>query len=117
MSQVNTLGERMDKSFDEVKGMMSAFDERVRAIEKGEAGCQAIVAGRLDAAWKKLDEHTSKLAEIEKIVSDQVLVVANLITSQKQLKEIMRWVLGIFTMILAAVLIALITGQAQVVFK
>jgi hypoxanthine-guanine phosphoribosyltransferase len=116
-NQIRTLGESMAKNFDEVKGMLNAFDARVRSIETGEAGCQAIVASRLDAAWKKLDEHTSKLNDTEKIVNTQVLVVDKLIDSQKQLKEILRWILGVITTIFIAIFIALATGQAQVIFK
>jgi hypothetical protein len=117
LAQLKTLGENTNKNFEEVKGMMSSFDERVRGIEKGEAGCQAMVAGRLDAAEKKLNEHTSDLEKLEKLIADQVLLVTKLIESQKQLKVIMNWALGIGTTVLIAVLIMFATGQATVVFK
>lgn len=115
--QIKTLGENVDKRIDEVKGMMSSFDERVRGIEKGEIGCQALVAGRLNAAEKKLDEHTSMLADLEKLVANQVLVVSQLIESQKGLNNILKWVLGIFTAVIIVIVIGLATGQAYVVFK
>jgi hypothetical protein len=116
-AQLNSLGERMEKNFDEVKAMMNGFDARVREIEKGEAGCQALVSGRIDAAWKKLDEHTSSLKEIENIVSQQVLVVTQLIESQRQLKDIFKWVLGIVTAVIIVIFIGLATGQATVIFR
>jgi len=115
--ELNSLGERMEKNFDEVKAMMNGFDSRVREIEKGEAGCQAIVTSRLDAAWKKLDEHTDSLKDIEKIVQDQLLIVSQLIESQKQIKDILKWVLGIVTAVIVVVVIGLATGQATVVFR
>jgi hypothetical protein len=115
--QIKTLGESMNKSFDEVKGAMFNFDERVRGIEKSEVGCQAVVSGRLDAAEKKLDEHTSMLADLEKLVANQVLLVSQLIESQKGLNNILKWILGIFTAVIVVIVIGLATGQAQVVFK
>ena len=116
-SQLNSLGERMEKNFDEVKAMMNGFDSRVREMEKGEAGCQTITSGRIDAAWKKLDEHTDSLKDIEKIVQAQLLIVSQLIESQKQIKDILKWVLGIVTAVIVVVVIGLATGQATVVFK
>jgi len=116
-SQLNSLGERIEKNFDEVKAMMNGFDSRVREMEKGEAGCQAITSGRIDAAWKKLDEHTKTLEDIEKIVQDQLLIVSQLIESQKQIKDILKWALGIVTAVIVVVVIGLATGQATVVFK
>jgi len=117
LAQLKTLGDNTVKNFDEVKGMMSGFDNRLRGIEKGEAGCQAVVFGKLDSAWKKLDEHTSELNGLEKLIKDQAMVVQDLIASQKQLKVIMNWALGILTAVIIAVLIMFATGQATVVFK
>jgi hypothetical protein len=117
LAQIKTLGETTNKNFIEVKGMMSDFDERVRGIEKLEFVCQAATGGRLDAAEKKLSEHTSDLDKLEELIRSQALVVQDLITSQKQLKVIMNWALGIITAVIIAVLIMFATGQATVVFK
>ena len=117
LAQVKTQGESMNNSFDEVKGMMRAFDERMRDIETGEAGCQAFTTGRLDAAWKKLDEHSGDLKDLKTIVSDQVLLVADIIKYQKQIQKFMNWLLGILTTVMMAVLILFATGRAQVIFK
>lgn len=66
--QIDNLGERMDKSFAELKDMMRSFDERLLSFnerlhnaENREAGCQPILTARLDAAFRKLDEHERKI--------------------------------------------------------
>src|SRR3989304_618818 len=114
LDQIKTLGESMTKGFDEVKGAMSKFDDRVRGIEKGEVGCQAVTFGRLGAAEKKLDEHTTDLKDLEELIRAQAMVVTDLIASQKQLKVIMNWVLGIVTAVIIALIIMFATGQATV---
>jgi len=116
-SQLNSLGERMEKNFDEVKVMMNGFDSRVREIEKSEAGCRALISERIDAAWNKLDEHTTTLKEINEIVTKQVLLVTQLIESQRQLKDILKWVLSIITAVIVVIVIGLATGQATVIFR
>ena len=63
--QVDALGERMDKGIDEIKRMLEAFDGRVRAVETREAGCQPILTGRMDAAWRTIDDHEVRIRTVE----------------------------------------------------
>jgi hypothetical protein len=116
-AQITALAEGMNRGFTEVKFMLQGFDERLRSLETREAGCQPIVQTRIDAAWRRLDEHDTKLNQVltlhQKLAQDQILMTSRM----KDLQGILKWVLGVFTGILLSILGALATGQATIVFK
>jgi hypothetical protein len=71
-AQIDQLAESMRAGFGEIKTMLQALDERVRCIEKNEAGTFPIVNSKLDAAWReidvlktKADDRLTRLAELE----------------------------------------------------
>lgn len=105
-SQISALEQRIEKGFDELKEMLKGFDERVRAVEQREAGCQPIITARLDAAFRKIDDHDLRLITVEKH--------ADRMMAAYQFMLFMGSALGLSVI---ALIWALITGQAQVVFK
>jgi chromosome segregation ATPase len=116
-AQLDALGERMDRNFEEIKAMMRSFDERVRAVETREAGCQPVIQARIDAAWRKLDEHDTSLRVLEKQLSEQTKNLNGVIEQQRSLYAILRWGVGILTALLTVTLGMFITGQAAIIFK
>ena len=95
-TQITSLGTRMEKGFDELKEIVSGFDQRVRTVELKEANCNPILTARVDSAWLKLNEHEASIKELVKISTE--LVYTN---------RILKWLLGIFTVIMGAFLIKL----------
>lgn len=97
--QLNDIGERMEKGFDRLEKLMTGVEVRVREVEKREASCSPMLQGRLDAAWREIDEHKVKIEKLEKAV--EALVQTN---------SILKWLLGVSTTVLVALLIKLIVG-------
>ncbi len=112
-AQIDNLGERMEKGFDELKDMILSFDTRVRGLETREAGSQPVFTAGLEAARKRLDEHELQLRGLEKDISKLTLDCSKLTVAYGVLVFI-----GSSALLSVIALIwALITGQAEVVFK
>ena len=109
-SQVDLLGERMDKGFSELKEMLIRYEERLRGVETREVGSFAVVGSRLDAAWKKIDDHSEEL----KILSDSLSGIGK---SAALLETVSKWLLGVMTAIVVAVVIAFVTGRIDFVVR
>ena len=105
-TQINSLGTRMEKGFDEIKSIVSGFDVRVRNVELKEANCNPMLTSRVDAAWRKLDEHETTMKEFEKTFDELEKTVNELVSTNKVLK----WILGVLTALLVALLIKLVVG-------
>jgi hypothetical protein len=82
--QIVALGDRMEQGFSELKTIMTGVEGRVRGLEQREAGCQPIVQARMDAAWKRIDEHESEI----KRLSDAILEL-------RQTNKILTWLGGL----------------------
>jgi hypothetical protein len=104
--QMDALGENMQIGFKEVKEMLQGIESRVRGIENQEAGCQPLMMERLAGADAKIKRHDQDIEQLKDIVKE--LAFTN---------TILKWVLGLFTVILGAVLIGFATGQLQVVVR
>lgn len=111
-AQINGLGERMENSFLKVERMLDAIEQRMRGLEQREAGCQPLINSRLDAAWKVIDQHTALLDTMQRSIRQTEAAITKLTNTN----DILKWILGVFSAILAALLIALATGQARIVF-
>lgn len=107
---MDDLVRRLDQGFAEIKGMLTSFDERIRGLETREAGCQPLLTARLEAAWRKLDEHDAEIKTLSALVSTQNNQVSTM-------RGIASWALGLLTLILGAVLVALATGKATLIFR
>jgi hypothetical protein len=53
------------QAISEVKTIVSGLDERVRQLERATVEQSVTAAQRLDAAFRKIDEHTAQLREVE----------------------------------------------------
>lgn len=111
----------MDKGFDELKAMLGGYDLRIRDIEQSEAGRHPLLESRIDAAWRKIDEHGVELRALASRVdtdikaintrADKALLIA------ERLESVAKWMLGILTAVITALIIALITGRIDITIK
>jgi predicted RNase H-like nuclease (RuvC/YqgF family) len=109
-AQIDALGERMDKGFTELKDMLSRFDERLREQEKQTASCQPLMNSKLDAAWRRIDSHDAQLEKLQKALQDMA-------KTAEFLETVARWLLGIITAVIIAIVIAFLTGKIDIVIR
>lgn len=102
--QIDQIAQRMDQGFQRLEDLLRAYEERTRSIETREAACAPILTSKIDAAWRKLNDHESAIDALNKIVLDI-----------SQTNKILKWLLGVFTAILTALLIGIAIGQIQLV--
>lgn len=108
--QIDALGARMDKNFDELKGMIGVFDVRLRGSEMEQARTQPIMDSKINAAWSKVDKHEADLIALQKTVTDLAYVIY-------RMESIAKWMLGILTALIVALLVAVATGKVALVFS
>lgn len=104
--QIDGLGERMERGFDEIKTIMRGFDDRVRGVETQQAGCGPMLNSRMDAAWRQIDQHEMDLKTLKDVLQNQATAIQEL----TQTNKILRWILGVATSVLIAILIKLMAG-------
>lgn len=116
-SQIDSLGDRVAQGFDEIKGILHPVEDRLRAIERMEAGCQPVMITRIDAVISQLSDHEIRL----KAKSQQInLLEQQMKTMVDMYKNIIRfaWTIGMaFLLAIGGFLFSLITHQVMVVFK
>jgi|SRR3989304_5935014 len=111
--QIDGLGERMDKGFEELKAILRSYEERTRAIEQREAGCQPIITSRMDAAWRKLDEHETKFETVHKDVDE----LDKKLVSVMFMYRVFVFISSALGLSIISLIWALITGRAEITFK
>lgn len=109
-AQIDALGERMDKGFDKIAELLRGYEERLRGLENREAGCQPLLTSQLAAAWRKLDSHDAELEKLRAAVSQSAKTAG-------QLEAVSKWLLGVVTAIIVAVVIAFLTGRIDIVIR
>lgn len=101
-AQINTLGERMDKNFDELKQLLAGYELRLRLAETQSASELPLLKLQVRDALKKIEQH-----EID---------INKALKTAEKLETIAKWVLGVFTTVLIAIIVLLATGKASIVF-
>lgn len=96
--QITSLGERMEKGFDELKRMFGGVEERVRMVETREANCNPLVMKRLTDAENDIKTNGEEIKALK-------LIVGKL----QHTNEILSWLLGITTVTGTALIISLIS--------
>lgn len=112
-SQIDSFAERMVQGFDELKNMVRPLDERLRAIERMEAGCYPVTVTRIDAVVKQLSDHETKIAA----KSQQINKLEQQVSKLAGMYNFFIFISSAFGLSLIALIWALITGQAHIVFK
>jgi hypothetical protein len=104
--QIDQIGKGMEKGFDELKEILSGFDKRVRDVEIKEANCNPVLTSKVDAAWRKLGEHDSKLTVLDASIGELKKSISELTHTNK----ILKWILGILTGLLTVYLAKILVG-------
>lgn len=81
----------MDKGFAELREQIALFDIRVRAMENQHAGCQPLLTSKLDAAWRKIEEHSIEI----KALSEANQKLNQMVTELQHSNKILTWVGGL----------------------
>lgn len=100
--QITEFSARLDqvaRDVAEIKQMLHAVEERVRALENHEAGSHPLMESRIDAAWRKIEEHDRRIKVMEDIV-----------TRLDHSNRLMAWLGGILGSTVAIWLITQIMG-------
>lgn len=100
--QLDGLGARFDKGFDEIKDLMRSFDERIRTIELREAGCSPLLVARITAAENQILAHKDEIAELRKMVQDQVGAAEKISSAMKTISAWGKWAAGIVTALITS---------------
>ncbi len=102
---INLIGkvDLMSSGIQDIKQMFKTIEERVRRLEASEAGTRPLFESKIDAAWRKLDEHEGKIQILEKGI-----------LSLQQSNKILSWVGGILG---GAVILWIITQLLTLIGK
>lgn len=112
------------QAISEVKTMLIGLDERVRMLEQTTISQSVTAAQKLDAAFRRLDEHATKLeilrSDIDSKVTERIRITDELdrrLAKAESITAIAKWLAGFLVMLIVALLWAIFTNQAQVIFK
>lgn len=96
----------MDAQLSEIKSILSDINGKQREMELREAGCSPLMTGRLDAAWRRLDDHDARIKIIEvempmkavrEVVDAELRMINETLTEIKQTNKILTWLGGLMT--------------------
>jgi len=109
--------EGVGKHVDEIKEMLVAFDERIRCLERAGDKTTPLTEKRIKDLEDKTKAHDQELKDLTELINIQAKSVDKLTNSWESQQKIWKWALGIFTVVVTAIIIMLVTGQATVIFK
>lgn len=69
---------------DEIRAALRDIDGRLRALEQSEAGTHPLINARLDAAWRKIESHETRIKNAE----EQILGL-------REANRLLTWIGGI----------------------
>lgn len=52
----------------DIKAVVQRLDDRIGDVEKNDAGAHPVMESRIEAAWRKIDEHSKQIDSIKDIV-------------------------------------------------
>jgi hypothetical protein len=105
-AQIDSLGIRMDKGFDEIKDLLRSYEERMRKTEQLEAGCQPVITTQIKSVFLELGKHDGRIEKLEKQLGRVMAMYSVFI-----------FISGALGLSIIALIWAMITGQATVVFR
>ncbi len=88
---INALGATMEKGFTEIKGLLSTYEARVRALEQAEAGCQPIITSRLDGAYLRIADHDG----LFRTMREEIAVMRKQVEGLEASNRILKWFAGV----------------------
>lgn len=112
------------QAIGEVKSMLIGLDERVRTLEQTTITQSVTAAQKLEAAFRKLDEHSNKIDGISKDldckISERVKAsdaLSDRMLRVEQITSAVKWLGGILVALGIGLLWGIFTHQIAVIFK
>ncbi len=103
--QISNLSTRLDQvaaDVAEIKLMLKDIEARVRKLENYEAGSHPLMDNKIDAAWRKIEEHDRRLDGLTQVVA-----------KLDQSNRLMAWLGGILGSTVLIWLVTQILGVVQ----
>ena len=97
--------------------MLEGNEKRIRDLARAGDKTTPLVVRQISDLEDKTDDHDEQLKQLRELLSAQTLNVNKLTNSFDSMQRIWKWALGIFTAVIIMVLIALVSGQAELIFK
>ncbi len=94
-----------------MEALLQALDERLRAIETAAVTKIAVIDTRLEAAWKKIDDHEERMKTIENEQKSQKLLNEQFIG----MRNFLVWGGSAFGLLIIALLWMIFTHQVEIV--
>ena len=112
-TEIEGVGRRVD----DIKELLVAFEERIRCLERAGDKTTPMFDKRIEILEKTTKEHEEELKRLAELINTQAISIGKLKDGVDEMQRIWKWALGIFTVVITAVIIMLVTGQATVIFK
>ncbi len=112
-SEIQGLGGKID----DVKKLLANYEERIRCLERAGDSTRPVYENRIASLEKTAEDHEKEIKELTTLINTQAQNIDKLSNSVDSMKTIWKWALGIFTTVMIAIIIMIVTGQAQVIFK
>ncbi len=107
----------LKEGIDEIKNLLLDYEQRLRSLEQSYAGSHPLMLKSLKDLEEITQKHDRDLVVLRELITTQAQSIEKLANAQKTVSRILNWMLGIFTVVATAVIIMLITGQAEIIFK
>lgn len=101
----------------DLKSLIEGYEERIRCLERVGDKTTPLIEKRLEILEKLTEAHAKQLETLKTLIDTQAQSITKLTDSFGSMQTIWKWALGIFTAVMIALIIMLVTGQAMVVFK
>ena len=102
-AQIEELKQIFGSQFGELKALLSEISDRVRSIELNAAGFEPQIVSKIDAAFRRIDDHASRLTSLEQ----ETKLINQSLIELKQTNKIISWIGGL----LASTLILWLISQ------
>jgi hypothetical protein len=100
--QLDGIGARFDKGFDEIKNLMRSFDERIRSVELRAARCSPLLVARITAAEKKLLVQQEEISDLREMMQLQAGAAEKISNAVKVISGWGKWAAGIATILISS---------------
>ena len=112
-NEIIVLGEKIE----DIKKLLENNEERIRCLERAGDKTTPLIEKRIQDLENTAKNHDQELKDLTKLINTQAQSIQKLTDSFANMETIWKWALGIFTVVMTAVIILLVTGQAEVIFK
>jgi uncharacterized coiled-coil protein SlyX len=101
----------------DIKSFLENFEGRIRNLERVGDKTTPLTEKRIELLEKISEFHNKELKDLKDLITATAHNVDKLSVGFNDMQKIWKWALGIFTVVMTAMIILFITGQAYVVFK